>query len=715
MRNIEQVSCSLNLGYIFSLDYNYDPSSGTRIRAHFVNERGQYTMPQMLPPRKAFIRIGGASFTMYPIKCGEEYASGRRVIWVEFEDEFHLLNNYYIALPGRGCGTNVFTLGKPVDERSLEAIQSASLDPVATRIASFTQFPDYVYSFNDFVEVLRHKFSVQIRASTDNTIKRDFEGSFLSVLQDWCGYYNLSYFFENGVIKIFDPTTLNISLPDQPPTALSYTREEDITSTYGKTVCNWFQQEGGQYSLSQQDNVLRRTHTLYPIGYEQSLAQTSMNTNQVAASQYGEPFWFLYNYWQGTTSQNCGLTPRPDISPLYSSVKGITDLGGQVATLDKEAGEQKYQAFFEYGQKIAGRWYLTNRLSDVTIDESYTWFGQIYGLAESPHTTTDTPIGVTSLYSNGYLNNQVIDTTIINQYFPGVQYVGDRLAYYDKYVLPSGSFELTAELESEVNDKYNTMAGLQNDAYELNSQLVPVYGNANYVSFVPVQFSQELIAKFQSVESNDVNLLKPRFQNIPIRGTSTSDYVASQSAQENGGSDVSIVTTRGPKIVSNTSVLKTAQRGSYNVYYDKYSTCSHASTLDSYYGYQFAPQQISSDSEIGITFKKNASNTYQLNRDYSFINSLANNPFLKTLAQPRSFPTKRVSYTLNYFESVPIDFLSNGLVGLNVSIGDNGVQATYSYSNEVLRVPDKTAELVKLQQSLRNSWLRQYRPTQVIT
>jgi len=720
MRSISQVFCSLNLGMIYSLTYSYSPDSGTKIRVYFVNREGRYTKPTMLPMQKAQIRIGGTSFSMYPVECEIEYESGRRIIWVEFEDEFLFLEHFYIALPGRGCGQNIFTLGDPVDMRTITEKMDDSLDPVATKIEQLTQFPDYTYSFDQFITVLRSRFNVEISASFDNTYRRDFEGSFLNVLSDWCDLYNLSFFFQNSIIKIFDPTTLTINLPAQTSEMLSYSEGESIKETYGKTVSNWFQQDGDQYALSQASSDSKgplyiRSDTLYPAGYEFNLYQPPMDANQVAAAQYGPQFWFLYNYYYGLTSNNCGWSPVVPPSTL-NCVQGVAALGGRIAVVNADEQAGKYDAFYEYGKNIAGRYYLSNRKDTLAVEKNFTWFdeseGQIFNFADADDKamTLDflTPIGA---------GNNSISETVINEYFPGVNYVGNRMVYKDTAPLPSGAFTLEGNLPALVASAYQAVYNVKGgESFDFNTELAPIYtGNNTYVAYIPwVTVPQELVTKFQEIPTEAKNYLSPRFPSVPIKGVSSQDYTAVKAAQEEP-EGVSIVSnSSGPNVVTNTSVIKTAKQGSYTIYYDKYSQCASASTEDSYYNFHFIPQQISTDSQFGITFEKQAGNTYALNRNYAAIDALVNNPLLPTLAQPRTFPTKRVTFTKNYFDTVPQDFLSNGLVGMSVNISDNGVQTSYTYSNEVLRLPDRTSQFANLQQAMKNSWIRTYRPSKTI-
>jgi len=718
IKRIQQISCSLNLGLIYNLDYNYDPKSGSSIKIYFVNESGQYNKPKLLPLQKAFIQIGSASFTMYAVASGQEYSFGRRVIWVEFVDEFFKLSHYYIALPGRGCGQNVFTLGTPVDNRALSLKQDSSVDPTATQIKEFTQFPDYVYSFSEFLAILRQKFNCTVTASYDSTIKRDFEGSFLNVLQSWCGYYNLSFFFENGIIKIFDPSRLVITLPTQPSDALSYDVEEDARSTYGKTVCNWFQQEGGEYSLGQVNSskgpLYVRSSTLYPATNIYGLKQPYLDPNQVIAAQYGEDFWFVYNYWLGTASQNCGWTERADLTNgTFNISQSVQSIGNTIAILNSSVFQENFTTYSEYGASLAGRWYLSNEISDLAAEQPFTWFGEQDGQQISNFDEASSKqLKIDYLfYTSG---EPIIPQTAINNNFPGFKYGGNRMAYYDNYELPTGSFFL-GTLQQEVNYAAELLRGsAASNAVDFSELYETVTGSNSIVSCQIPVLSQELKQFFNTIPQK-TSLLAPRYSLIPIKGISTTDYLSSKLAAQEDDSIQIVNGLDGPNLLSNTAVIKTLQQGSYTVYYDKYSTCSSVNTTDEYFNYEFQPQQISSDNQIGVTFEKNASNTYSLKRDYSVINSLVNPPGFQSLAQARAFTTQRVSYSLNYFENVPREFLTNGLVSMNVSISENGVKTSYTYSNEVLQVPDTTSEIVKIQQSIRNSWIRQYNPTSVIT
>lgn len=714
MRTIEQVSCSLNLGLIYSVSYSWDPKTGCSMTVFFVKEAGTYQKPTYM--QKAFIRLGSASFSMYVVGSKISLASGRRVMQVTFQDDMFLLDKYLVVLTGRGCGLNVYPLGRSVDTRSDAQKQADALDPAAQQIIDFTQFPDLQYAFNDFLSVLRTKFTVQTMAPFNTTVTNTYTGTFRDVLDQWCGFFNLSYFFENGIIKIFNPVTLTINLPAQPIDAIEYEDEEDARDTYGKTCFNWFQQEGGQYSLNQTSDengaLLVRENTLYPIGFEFNLPQINMDLNQVAAAQYGQEFWFLYNYVKGSTATECGWNPlTPTTSSQGSVIQSLNTIGARAVLQDTSVYQNRFEAYQTYGQTLAGRWYLSNRLETIAIDKNYTWFDESQGQILTFTNVDDKSINLDFLtpVSEGI---NIIPGTTINSFYSGINYVGNRIAYKDNTPI-GGTFILGALPVSQTFEALTNVGGAQ--SYDFSAFDSIATGSNIVLAYNPGVTIPQSIATLIATIPTQVSGFQPRFTSIPIKGITQLDYSTLKSSQ-NEPSGIQVVTDNsGPNVTSNTAVIKTRKDGAYTVYYDKYSQCASAASASTYYGHKFDARQISSDTAISFSFSKAANNTYTIDRDFATINALVNNPLLPTLAQPRSFVTRRVSFSVNYFRAVPVNFLTNGLVGMSISVAGDGIMCSYSFSNEVLAVPDYTDRYNQLDQQIRNSWIRQYRPNQVIT
>lgn len=714
MRTIEQVSCSLNLGLIYSVSYSWSPKDGCSITVFFVNQNGTYQKPTYL--QKAFIRLGTASFSMYVVGSKISLASGRRVMQVSFQDDTFQLDKYLVVLTGRGCGLNVFPLGTPVDSRTDAQKQADALDPTAQQIAEFTQFPDLQYSFNDFLSILRTKFNVQIGAPFNVSVTNAYTGTFRDVLEQWCSFFNISYFFENGIIKIFNPVTLTINLPTQPIDAIEYEDEEDARDTYGKTCFNWFQQEGGQFSLNQTSDqngdLLVRANTLYPIGFEFNLPQINMDLNQVAAAQYGQEFWFLYNYVKGSTATECGWNPlTPTTAQQASIITSLNTIGARAVLQDTAVYQNRFEAYQTYGQSMAGRWYLSNRLETLAIDKNYTWFDESQGQIVTFTNVDDKSMNLDFLTPIGDGVN-VIPGTTINSFYSGINYVGNRIAYKDDTPI-GGTFDLGTIPVGQTFEALTTVGGAQ--SFDFSSFDTVATGTNVVLAYNTNVTIPQSIATLIATIPTQVSGFQPRFTSIPIKGITQLDYSTLKSSQTEP-SGVQIVTDNsGPNVTSNTAVIKTQKDGAYTVYYDKFSQCASAASTNVYYGHKFDPRQISSDTALSFSFSKAANNTYSIDRDYTTINALVNNPLLPTLAQPRSFVTRRISFSVNYFRSVPVNFLTNGLVGLTVSVAGDGVVCSYTFSNEVLQVPYPETRYNQLDQQIRNSWIRQYRPNQVIT
>ena len=729
MRTLENVSCSLNLGLIYSLDYSYSPESGATITIFFVNQSGEYSEPSLLPMRKVSITIGPASFSMYPKSYKISKASGRRVISVDFVDETFKLDNFYVTLTGRGSGQNIYQLGSPVDRRTIAEKLQDALDPTAEKIKEFTQFPDLEYSFDDFIRVLRREFSVNVNASYDATITRSSVGTFREVLSDWCSFFNLAFYFENSRINIYDPTRITINLPSKPNDAISYEVSEDIGSTYGKTVVNYFQQEGDEKELSEtfdenggepsdtnnnnssggaNSNTIKYLQ-LWPIGYEFNLQQPTLDLNQVAAAMYGKKFWMLYNIANNKLSE-CGMTKT---NQVYS--------GNTVSEINEKILEDKFAAYYNYGKNIAGKYYLSYRVDGLTILKDTTWFSE----AEGQIFNMDSELAQERAVSPEFLDPpdddiNIISETIINEYFPGVNFRGKRVFYKDtKDYGESDAFALTDAQELSIEKTFNDLFPEGNKSVDYSS-LDGLSGNKNYISYSP-NFTidngvvpndiQSLIDEIN--KGNKQVYLKPRYASYDLKGLRTRDII-NQKDLENQPSEIKPKTNSGPTVVANTSTVKVKKEGSYVVYYDKYSTSASASTLSNYFGHKFDIKRVSTDNYIGLNFQK-IGNTYSIQRNVAFIDSLVKNPFLPQLAQGRTFPTKTVSFSLNYFYSIPSNFLSNGLVGMQMSVSDNGVSATYTFSNSPLEVPNKINDFEKFEQNIKNSWIRQYRPKEVIS
>lgn len=720
MKRLDSVSCSLNLGYIYNINYSYSPENGISMTIFFVNERGEYQKPNLLPMQKSSIRIGPASFSLYAKSFKISKASGRKVISVDFVDETFMLDNYQVVLTGRGCGTNIYQLGTPVDKRTIEQKIKDSLDPVAQKIKEFTQFPDLEYSFDDFLTVLRQNFSVQVNAAYNTSITRSVTGTFRSVLSDWCNFFNLAFYFENSQIKIYDPTRLSINIPQQSDIreAISYEYSEDISSTYGKTVSRYFEQEGGEKPYNDtegqgtdktgQSNTIKAL-TLYPIGFEFGLSQTTLDPKQVAAAMYGKEFWLLYNISNNSLDQ-CGWTK------VNITIAGYPTQN--VAYVDDTTFNEKFEAYYKYGKSIAGRWYLSNKLSSLDILKDCVWISEAEGAVFDvlSNLAEERRISLKPL-EPATIETSVIEGTEINNSFLGINFTGNRLAFYDQRDYGSeDAFLMTDTLRDLISKKYEELVPDGSKSVQFGSidGIDKTKQCVLYSSYSASQDSSELGALITSIKNGDKTpYLTAHYKSYPIKGVRRVDLINMKDITNQPDELAPVGGTNG-NVVTNTGLIAVKKNGAYTVYYDKYSKCVSRSSIGSYFGHNFDIERISDDNVINFQFNKTA-NTYSLNRDYAAIESLLNNPYLQSLAEPRNFVTKTASFSLNYYYTIPQNFLSNGLVGLQMEISDGGVSCSYTFSNSILKVPDKMNEFQQFENSIKNSLLRKYNPQEVIT
>lgn len=809
LSTLPNIICSLtSLGSIFNLDYSFKPQEGVRISLFFVNQTGIYIPPALGIQQKTLIQIGTATFMMYPVKYEIQYSSGRRVAKVDFVDDTFKLKKYWVSLTGSGCGFRVYQLGKPVDPRTLAQQVQQAIDPVAQQIANFTQFSDIEYGFQDFLNLLSQVgFNVQITAAFDPTPTKYYIGTFLEVLNDWCNFYNLTYFFENSILKIFDPTTILINFPD--PAALAalyyineYNVSETIEDTYGKTVFYYFQQEGGQFQLNEsssfqngstdgQGPLLIQTSSLYPAGLStnQSLTAASditnafnqiesdisnsfnqavgdiaaINTssqsdldsfmnqtqtdlsnnnsninvkigtltntpitdiNQVLASLFGQEFWFIYNFVLGSANSECGWTPIQlsqiaDSTEALALAANINSFGQptNVAIVNQDVFQQKYQAYSEYGQRIAGRYYLSDERSSLLIDETFQWFnvsdGQIFDYTTSQ--ALSQKVNIQFLPQNQNTNGpSVIKDTVINQYFNGIQYLGDRMIYFDNE-FPSfiDNFKLSDNTNSLITQTFDQLFnGLEGSKSADFSGL----GSQKYVGYFNIEIPQDILTIINNITTY-AQYIQPRYGTLNLSAVKSADLQNLLAAKQQSNQPLIVNSTVGPIVNSNTAIIKAIQNGSYYAYYNKYNTCASAFSDVAEQNFQriFESKAISIDIPMNISFAKNSGNSYTITRDLTYLQAILNSNLLQQLATPRNFTTKNVSFKTNIFIDPTINYLTNGYTNISINFTQDGIEASYVISNEVLRLPVSLFSIEKLEARIKNSWIRGYNPPQTIS
>ncbi len=722
IRKIEKIYCSLNLGYIYNVNYLYTPESGIRISLFFVNESGIYKKPKL--NTKTQIKIGNAVFNMYSTRFEESGGSGGKTCKVDFVDDTFKLDNYYIGLTGRACGSGVFQLGTVVDKRT--DAEKDKEDPDLFKIKSFTSFEDVEYSFQDFINVLKSVFPIEIKPKIDASITRPFTGTFRDVLSAWCSYFNYSFFFENGKLIIFDPTSLNITFPAIPADAVDYSISESIENTYDKTAWVNFSQDGGEVTIgtTDTDNIFITNETLYPCDSIFDIKTLNdgiygaISKDQLVAAQYGKEFWLLYNYSKGTEKEICGLN-------RYASFPGVFLLDGlatrkdqitqslgankDIAFFDEKLFNENYEFYYNYGREIAGRYYASNPKLGFDAFNLYQWFDQneitsttLEGLRQQPTIRPDyfsRPSGADYGFVNG---------TSFGGKYKGLACNSQRIYVKDSLDKNFELFFALTELQlQEAGAAFKKLSG-----GDFGSGFVQ-WGDGTqkaYIIYETISVPTVILSIIETIKDKE-SFFDPRYSNFQMKGYFNRELPNEPEAnQVFDDTDIQII-GGGPNINSNTSIIKAKKDSDYVAYYAKYTNCDSVSTSAGALNRRFEPIQPSIDIAIPIEITKNSKGVVRIDRDLSYVNKYKESKILDKIAQSFTIPEKRQSFTLNYFyQGIPVSFISNGLVGLSISITEGALSASYSYSNEMLRVPISQQLIDKLEQVVKSSWIRTYIP-----
>jgi hypothetical protein len=733
---LDQVTCSLNLGYIYSVDYSFDPKTGVKIILFFTNESGIFPFvptvfnnnqncPMLSALVPCHISIGGADFIVYPVTYTLQQSNDKKILKVEFIDSNFLLDNYYIVLTGRGCGPNTFPLGIPFQYLN----PTSEEEQRRWLLQQYTSFVDLEYFFFDFINVLQKIFPVTVNANVDTTIQRAFTGNFREVLDAWCGYLNLSYFFENNQLFIYDPLVLQSKLvfPSVPGNALSSEFTESLVGTYSKVSSIFIESDGGQFNLSYPLGVYDCL-TLFPVGSQFGDPPITIDNNQVIASMFGKQFYFLYNYYNQIGATTIDL-PALDIQANYYPNIGTTDLPlgiiqnsslpilnslnqsnvTNVINFDEGVFDAQFAMYNDYGTKVAGRFYQSDDVGDFTQFAGFTFQndgGQVIKLDEFSNPDNQNP--------------PPDDIALIQQTvqggFPGLLSNGNaRYIYYDNSVRDTGVFMLSPDQQSTLNDTYNAIVQGFEGARGLDVSSLGLSQVAAFTLPTQPSFINDLFVSAVNNFSLD-NI----FNNYPVKGykpiTPINQPDPGPDKLNNYFPSSLNITSSAPPPPSNPTINQQGsflvrQNGEYVAYFPKYGQCIFTANAvgTNVLNNRYVNKTESVDVPVRFKMTPNGYGTsYTLTRDLSIIASNVWQQETNNSCGARTFTAKSVSFTLNYFIDIPANYITNGFVGLTVEVNERGILATYNYSNSMVGVNESEAIVDKIERSIRNSIKRQY-------
>jgi len=674
----------------------------------FVNESGIYDDSFIsTPPRKVQIKIGPASLNLFAVGSDKTSSGDSKTLKVDFIDETFQLNNYYLALTGRGCGIGVYNLGRPVDTRT-EA-QKLAEDPDLFTVKAFTSFDDVEYNFQEFINTLKLVFPVQVSASIDESITRDFSGTFRTVLDSWCSYLGFGYFFENGILKIFDPSSLSIAFPSIPADALESSESKSIENTYDRTAWNYFSDEGGEITIDSNSNYLVTGLQMYPVANIFSLKEKqpeiskNIDVNQLIAAQYGQEFWLIYNIYRGTSDSICGFNPNLGTQVGTTFTNWVTALNSsktwKVALLNEKKFSENYEFYKSYGDSIQGKLYVSNQINGIERLELFSWYDQGNGQIFNIDVLRSQPSPQLSVFSEK--TDGVIAGTFVNSAYQGVVADGQRFYYFDQSRRAENFFALTDAQKASILFYFKNYVDGQFGNAALD------YGDGfSYILFEEIQtFSEAITSIFDGMDAKQ-SYFAYRTNILNLKGLGP--LPANRQYNPTNETNVRII-DGAANLGTNVSTIKAYVDSDLVAFYSKYEDCKHISTNTNALNRQFFPRNISDDIPIDYSYEKSSDGALKITRDFSYFDTVSTSSALSKVAQAYTVPARGLSFSLNYFNpNVPTSLISNGLVGININIQQDGMVVNYSYSNEIMTPIISDSEIDAINRAIKNSWIRGY-------
>ena len=328
------------LPYSVSWDFN-DGESPSKLKISVVNPLGKYGQPFLSFTKAESIQLDNFTFKGYLISFNLNSSVNQKTLDLEYVDQSIDLEKYFVVLYTKNADkfdnaftkrTNLIIVGKPYHpcDKNMDSTISFNdenyidvdwCDPCPfmppdkykeacnSDRANFEIFPVY-YTFNELIrEIKKHVkgFTIEEPPSSDNFIKRDYEGSLKGVLSSWCEELGLAYYFdpESNTLKFIDRSKRPIQIPTFTDASaldmIDLNTSESIENTFSRGYIATYSKAGENksYDCTNERIVTTRcltTQDLYIDGNNPGESPDYINDNTVN----------INNFRSGTKSENSG-------------------------------------------------------------------------------------------------------------------------------------------------------------------------------------------------------------------------------------------------------------------------------------------------------------------------------------------------------------------------------------------------------------------------
>lgn len=683
-------------GYIHSV--SYEPSFGEGLSSFTVevaNESGVYDIDKndlRFTGSPSVIRIGSKiTLYMYPVSYNYENSPSGRTLRVDYVDEsVAFLDKTVVKLKTRGLSNesypNTIVVGveRKRDTPITEGVESVvfssgsnSKGPTNTIVVPGTELEvtDVDYVFGDLLDKIAS--FVARRPSLDasaSSYRKDYSGRLREVLSAWCNDFGLGFYWENRKLNFIDlRNPANISAVEAYFNSIK-TQNNVQSESYGFSIRDTFTR-GVEVFFGKDGEILRD----YPSVND---GNTGYSFTNIRLRNLGVPFWSKGGIWQGEDDSVFGNRIK---SAYYGEPALIVNLAAQKPVNDSALqGLIKVEDLTDTAVINS----ITNGTSVYTDRTSYKW-KKITFISDS-NTYFEQLFSIYNSYAKFY-------GRFYWKKLPTLERArilfGQEGKFYDEW-LPLKQVDIFKQYLEPIAKYIPNYSGT--DPLTLRGF---IEGTGEKLSQAPQnQFDAPrngyLIMEIQPVWDPEDNNLTLDLEKYVIIEGSDSDPNFFQVAgdrrlpvfyfglkdSKNPAESITLP-TEDPVTFTSTSVGGLSINSGGIAQKIEYTTYVPPQTANVNY-YELSSNTLSEEDVLGASafYYQNLNTTKQ-----AFDKAAAD--LIKTTQANQTEPFFTASLTVPNIDLVgtPVS-VGNGLLGLSVTIGADGVSTTYKFGNEKMRI-----------------------------
>jgi hypothetical protein len=370
--DVKQVRGNFYGGFPYRVSWSFGgESEPSKLTVEVVNEKGEYSKPNLSFSNIETINIGKFNFQGYLVSYSKNTQIEQKVLTLEYVDQSILLDKFWVGLHkqhGDKTGNNppnTIILGKEYhpcdlnmdsnidyDEKNIRLIDPCDPCPFSPvdkykeacdpRIEKFEDFETF-YTFSELIDKIRiniPELNIQFNASNLYMFKAQHVGDLRSVLSSWASDLGVSFYWDPiGQSLIFKSRS---SFSRRPityeqilnlPGAIEVNYSENILDTYSQGFIGTYERPGGLEKYECRESIWKMLRPLNVDNFflpetrpllSQYQGELSPRSVAIALSYYSSALrdaFLWFNYY--------GIKTGLDAEKYTDSSNGGPDSGGE--------------------------------------------------------------------------------------------------------------------------------------------------------------------------------------------------------------------------------------------------------------------------------------------------------------------------------------------------------------------------------------------------